>query len=106
MVKDNTILITNKNETTVVSGENSPGDVQGLLKEGSVKQFTYDRVFESNSSQEDLFKEIGVKVISQVLEGINSTVLAYGVTGSGKTHTIQGYHFSFGEMAKKDAHFS
>jgi chromosomal replication initiation ATPase DnaA len=28
--------------------------------------------------------------MEQVFKGINTTIFAYGVTGSGKTHTMQG----------------
>jgi hypothetical protein len=31
-------------------------------------------------------------MISKVLEGFHSTILAYGPTGSGKTYTIEGKH--------------
>ena len=30
------------------------------------------------------------EVIPSVLKGIHATVFAYGITGSGKTHTMQG----------------
>jgi hypothetical protein len=34
---------------------------------------------------------VGVKALNQVLDGYNSTIIAFGVTGSGKTYTITGY---------------
>ena len=63
LVKDQTILITNKNETTVVNADDDPKNAQSLLSDSSVKQFTYDHVFDSNCSQEDVFLDIGVKAI-------------------------------------------
>jgi hypothetical protein len=42
------------------------------------------------SSQEDVFKSIGLPIVSDVLEGYNCCVFAYGQTGSGKTHTMLG----------------
>ena len=33
--------------------------------------------------------------------GINSTIFAYGQTGTGKTHTMDGYAYSMGEKGPK-----
>lgn len=52
-------------------------------------QCTYDRVFNPDSTQEDVFKGL-VPALDTVLEGYNACVLAYGQTGSGKTHTLIG----------------
>lgn len=52
-------------------------------------QCTFDRVFGSTCSQEDVFLGI-VPSLDTVLEGFNACVLAYGQTGSGKTHTLIG----------------
>ena len=51
---------------------------------------TFDRVFDQDSSQEELFEAVGKPVVSDVLEGYNGTVFAYGQTGSGKTYTMMG----------------
>lgn len=50
---------------------------------------TYDRVFNADSTQEDVFKGLA-PALDTVLEGYNACVLAYGQTGSGKTHTLIG----------------
>jgi hypothetical protein len=52
--------------------------------------FVFDRVFGEASSQEDVFGFAEQRVLSQFLEGYHSTVFAYGMTGSGKTHTMWG----------------
>jgi len=33
---------------------------------------------------------VGVPMVQHILDGYHSTVMAYGHTGSGKTHTMQG----------------
>lgn len=86
-LKDDSVFITNKQETTVLNSE----AVNQLLEDGNVKQFNYDKVFDTTTSQQEIFEEVGVKALNQVLDGYNSTVVAFGVTGSGKTHTITGY---------------
>ncbi|DBA71185.1 TPA: hypothetical protein ACH3X2_011584 [Trebouxia sp. C0005] len=51
--------------------------------------FTFDRIYDEASSQEDLFQDVR-PIVHAVLNGYNGTVLAYGQTGSGKTHTLLG----------------
>lgn len=46
-------------------------------------------MFSAAAEQQDIYKFIQPYVLS-TLEGFNSTIFAYGVTGSGKTHTIIG----------------
>lgn len=53
-------------------------------------QFDYDKIFDINETQDDIFDIIAKNKISNALEGINSTIFAYGQTGSGKTFSIIG----------------
>ncbi|GER54935.1 kinesin related protein [Striga asiatica] len=52
--------------------------------------YTFDSVFESESTQEDVYKSVGVPLVKDALAGYNTTILAYGQTGSGKTYTMWG----------------
>jgi len=52
--------------------------------------FTLDRVFNVDSTQEEVYEFSARPVIESVLEGFNGTVLAYGQTSSGKTYTMMG----------------
>jgi len=52
--------------------------------------FQFDRIIEGNSSQAETYSIIGEKIVDDVLEGYNGTLMAYGQTGSGKTYTIFG----------------
>jgi hypothetical protein len=54
------------------------------------KQFTFDSTYEPASRQEDIYKETAYPIIESVLEGYNGTIFAYGQTGTGKTHTMEG----------------
>eukprot|EP01064_Diplonema_japonicum_P022819 TRINITY_DN3300_c9_g1_i1.p1 TRINITY_DN3300_c9_g1~~TRINITY_DN3300_c9_g1_i1.p1 ORF type:complete len:738 (+),score=186.51 TRINITY_DN3300_c9_g1_i1:66-2216(+) len=54
------------------------------------KRFTFDRVFNEHTEQEEIYNRVGKPVVESVLKGYNGTVLAYGQTGSGKTHTMTG----------------
>lgn len=54
------------------------------------KTYTFDHVFGQYTTQKELFKTIIQPVVAEALDGYNCTVFAYGQTGTGKTHTIQG----------------
>ena len=54
------------------------------------KVFVFDNIFTESSNNKDVFKESIKEMIDKVLQGYNSTALAYGVTGTGKTYTIFG----------------
>ncbi|XP_041827701.1 stAR-related lipid transfer protein 9 isoform X2 [Melanotaenia boesemani] len=48
------------------------------------------------ASQEEVFQDLGVSVLSGASEGYNVCLFAYGQTGSGKTHTMMGTPDSIG----------
>ena len=57
-------------------------------------RFTFDYVFDQDTSQLELYLK-GVKpTIISLLEGYNSTIFAYGQTGTGKTYTMEGFTFN------------
>lgn len=51
--------------------------------------FQYDNVFDEDATQDDIFS-YSKDLIDSVLHGYNATIFAFGMTGSGKTHTIAG----------------
>ncbi|KAK2591726.1 tubulin-dependent ATPase kip3 [Conoideocrella luteorostrata] len=52
--------------------------------------FAFDRVFDENTTQSDVYEGTTKNLLDSVLDGYNATVFAYGATGCGKTHTITG----------------
>lgn len=50
--------------------------------------FAFDRVFDENTTQGDVYEATTRSLLDSVLDGYNATVFAYGATGCGKTHTI------------------
>ncbi|KAJ1976707.1 tubulin-dependent ATPase kip3 [Dimargaris xerosporica] len=53
-------------------------------------RFAFDRVFNAESTQQEVYLATTQPLIDAVLHGFNATVFAYGATGCGKTHTISG----------------
>lgn len=52
--------------------------------------FTFDRVFSTESQQEEVFEYSLRQTVDDLMKGYNGTVLAYGQTGSGKSYTMMG----------------
>ncbi|KAA0197328.1 hypothetical protein HAZT_HAZT000086 [Hyalella azteca] len=55
---------------------------------GQNRQFTFDYVFPPEASQEELYTTAVSKIIKEIHNGFNVTILAYGQTGSGKTYSM------------------
>lgn len=62
-------------------------------------QFTFDNTFDMDSTQNDVYEFTAKPAVLSILEGYNSTILAYGQTGTGKTYTMEG--FTFGNTDEK-----
>jgi len=67
--------------------------------------YAYDRVFAPTTTTRHVYDVAAQHVISGAMEGVNGTIFAYGVTSSGKTHTMHGDQRSPGiiPLAVKDA---
>eukprot|EP00501_MAST-03F_sp_TOSAG23-6_P001484 GSMAST32.ASY1.ANO1.1543.1 assembled CDS len=61
----------------------------------------FDRVFSDTSSQAEVYASTR-PFIKAALEGYNSTIFAYGQTGTGKTHTILGNMWGLIPRAMKE----
>eukprot|EP00299_Pterocystis_sp_00344_P009761 c4213_g1_i1.p1 GENE.c4213_g1_i1~~c4213_g1_i1.p1 ORF type:complete len:802 (+),score=212.89 c4213_g1_i1:454-2859(+) len=76
-----TEAVTQTNEMTVTAED--PDDP------GKPTSFGFDRVFSPDDSQEVVFDEMRTLCLS-ALDGFNVCLFAYGITGSGKTFTVEG----------------
>mmetsp|Transcript_40600 Transcript_40600/g.128037 ORF Transcript_40600/g.128037 Transcript_40600/m.128037 type:complete len:750 (-) Transcript_40600:234-2483(-) len=54
------------------------------------KPFTFDQVYDHATDQQFLFETTARPIVDSVVQGYNGTVFAYGQTGTGKTHTMEG----------------
>ncbi|CBJ28848.1 kinesin family-like protein [Ectocarpus siliculosus] len=72
------------NSVTQTSPEGNP------LPDGKGTFFTYDRIFDEDSSTQAVYDGAARDIVHSVSRGMNGTIFAYGQTSSGKTFTMQG----------------
>ncbi|XP_061499487.1 kinesin-like protein KIF17 [Anopheles gambiae] len=56
----------------------------------SQKSFQFDNAYGYAATTENIYSDICYSLVESVLEGYNATIFAYGQTGCGKSHTMQG----------------
>ncbi|XP_052565500.1 osmotic avoidance abnormal protein 3 isoform X2 [Culex pipiens pallens] len=54
------------------------------------KSFKFDGAYGYAATTENIYSDICYSLVESVLEGYNATIFAYGQTGCGKSHTMQG----------------
>jgi hypothetical protein len=52
--------------------------------------YDFDTIFQESDTNESVFERTVLPLLPSILEGYNATCFAYGMTGSGKTHTMLG----------------
>lgn len=63
-----------------------PGNILIVKTE---KEYSFDEVLDSTSSQTDVYMRVA-PIVSSFTDGHNACIIAYGQTGSGKTYTMLG----------------
>lgn len=79
---ENIVKVQTDRGEIVVMNDKKPGEKERV--------FSFDMAFEPYCKQEFVFKQAALPIIQSVLSGYNGTIFAYGQTGTGKTHTMQG----------------
>ena len=59
-----------------------------IAASGIKHEFSFDRLYDEKTTQEQIFAECAVPLIDEALEGYNACIFAYGQTGAGKTYTM------------------
>ena len=54
------------------------------------RKFAFDSCFGPESSQQEVYEDVGRPILQRAMDGYHSTIFAYGQTGSGKTHCMSG----------------
>ncbi|GEM06163.1 kinesin family member 18/19 [Rhodotorula toruloides] len=89
-VLDDRILVFDPPETNAVASLQQRAGMPVLGKKQKDIRFCFDRVFDEDCGQEEVYNGSAKELVGHVMDGFNSTVFAYGATGCGKTHTISG----------------
>jgi kinesin family protein 11 len=82
-----------KNTLPVVTADTANNQVtvvKGLHQKAVRSTFNFDNVFSEYATQEEVFNATLLPLVEQVMLGFEATVFAYGQTGTGKTHTMEG----------------
>ncbi|CAH1099428.1 unnamed protein product [Psylliodes chrysocephalus] len=79
-------------ERTVINKEvvKSDKSTVTITKQGIVRTFKFSKIFDEKCNQIELYSNVAVPIVEQVLEGYNGTIFAYGQSGTGKTYTMIG----------------
>ena len=72
-------------DRTVVLEEVLPGSDPVIMARHS---FVFDQAFDVDSTEDDVFNSIGRIPVATFLAGGNACIIAYGQTGTGKSHTL------------------
>lgn len=80
-------------EESCIDAENSIVTIQGT-KRGKSNSFKFDNVLPESASQVEVFNGVS-DFVDESLQGFNATIFAFGMTGSGKTHTISGWLINY-----------
>lgn len=75
--------------SSIGAGRPAKGLSNGVMP-SRPRNFEVDTVFHQHSTQKDVYNECCHSVVQGLFSGINGAILAYGATGSGKTHTMFG----------------
>ncbi|GAM85598.1 hypothetical protein ANO11243_036050 [Dothideomycetidae sp. 11243] len=58
--------------------------------ESEVFTFQFNSVFDQDATQQQIFDQEVAPTVKSLFKGLDVTLFAYGVTGTGKTHTMRG----------------
>ncbi|XP_038872557.1 kinesin heavy chain-like [Salvelinus namaycush] len=79
------------NQSEIIRGDKFIPSFQGDDTVGIAgKSYVFDRVFPTDTTQEQVYNTCAKQIVKDVLGGYNGTIFAYGQTSSGKTHTMEG----------------
>lgn len=70
----------------------TPPESSANYRAGTAKDviYTFHKVFDETVDQKEVFDRVGLPLVKSLVEGRNGLLFAYGVTGSGKTYTMNG----------------
>ncbi|KAF5682077.1 kinesin family member 22 [Fusarium denticulatum] len=77
-------------DTTDAGKPNTVVKIPNPKNEAEEFSFAYNGVYDRSTTQEELFTAEVAPHVKSLFQGFDVTIFAYGVTGTGKTHTMRG----------------
>ncbi|CAE7199382.1 Klp61F [Symbiodinium natans] len=75
---------------SILSVQEEKASLLALTKQSGLREYTFDRVFGERSAQADVFTGSARRLVMEFLNGTSASIICYGQTASGKTHTMFG----------------
>ncbi|KAJ1951446.1 hypothetical protein EC988_004044, partial [Linderina pennispora] len=92
---------------SMLEGEAMPGSVLQVVSDKEVEmggsRYLFSGVLPGQTAQARVYEVCGAPVVRDLFRGYNTLLFAYGVTNSGKTHTVQGHGQDPGVLARSVA---
>ncbi len=82
-------VVTSGESKVLIQKEGKPGAALRSQRKQE-NEYAFDAAFPPTASQDEVYRGTAANHVLDVLEGINVTIMAYGATGAGKTHTMMG----------------
>ncbi|RPD66242.1 kinesin-domain-containing protein [Lentinus tigrinus ALCF2SS1-7] len=92
-IQDNSpIIVTTKGARNddITIETSAPSTSLGVVTLPTTRTYPFDMVFGPEADQATIYQDVVHPMLEEVLTGYNCTLFAYGQTGTGKTHTMQG----------------
>lgn len=93
-------MVPTQHENIRVSVRIKPGDNQdpqwevdtdsAMISSREIGEFSFDNVYAGAIPNSEVYQRSVETLVQQVMDGYHGTVFAYGMTGSGKTYSMQG----------------
>ena len=78
-------------EIRVVAAPSPSSSNSSSSQHATTTAFAFDAVFDARASNDDVARACLAPALDDVcVRGVNATVMAYGQSGAGKTHTMEG----------------
>jgi hypothetical protein len=85
-LKSASVVTIDGGTTVKVADPSAPPD----KAEAAERAFTFDHAYDVDSTQAQVYADVGAPILDAALKGFNCTIFAYGQTGSGKTWSMLG----------------
>lgn len=96
--KKSILRVVNRDTIVVMDPDEEKAYLDQVQRRSKARRYTFDVAFNEAATNAEVYEATGRGLISGVVNGMNSTVFAYGATGSGKTHTMIGNYDEPGMM--------